>query len=210
MIIMETLDLFQTNMHASFPYDGSRGSAGGGGGGGGRGGVEYGAVRRPDALLPPPGLDQTDLVLHTSLVDDPQVSDDVRNRKTFFLIFLSNKCWPIPGYSRHCLIFSCRIRTSMTGASWMTCHSWKVSKIHCFLFKSFFPSFISISHGFFFLFRFCVWLGSKIQGRCETTSNFHSAIYFIGQEILVCVHVRAFEQQQNPSPQRILHLYRYV
>ncbi|KOX73957.1 hypothetical protein WN51_14035 [Melipona quadrifasciata] len=46
-----------TNMHASFPYDG---------------GVEYGAVRRPDALLPPPGLDQTDLVLHSSLVDDPQ------------------------------------------------------------------------------------------------------------------------------------------
>ncbi|XP_051175508.1 transcription factor AP-2-epsilon isoform X2 [Leptopilina boulardi] len=58
-----------TNMHASFPYDGGRNS--GGGGGGGRG-VEYGAVRRPDALLPPPGLDQTDLVLHTSLVDDPQ------------------------------------------------------------------------------------------------------------------------------------------
>ncbi|XP_043462390.1 transcription factor AP-2-epsilon isoform X2 [Leptopilina heterotoma] len=60
-----------TNMHASFPYDGGRNSGGGGGGGGGRG-VEYGAVRRPDALLPPPGLDQTDLVLHTSLVDDPQ------------------------------------------------------------------------------------------------------------------------------------------
>ncbi|XP_063987146.1 transcription factor AP-2-epsilon isoform X2 [Diachasmimorpha longicaudata] len=60
-----------TNMHASFPYDGSRGSAGGGGGGGGRGVDSYGAVRRPDALLPPPGLDQTDL-LHTSLVDDPQ------------------------------------------------------------------------------------------------------------------------------------------
>ncbi|XP_043462392.1 transcription factor AP-2-epsilon isoform X4 [Leptopilina heterotoma] len=67
-----------TNMHASFPYDGGRNSGGGGGGGGGRG-VEYGAVRRPDALLPPPGLDQTDLVLHTSLVDDPQVSDDNTN-----------------------------------------------------------------------------------------------------------------------------------
>ncbi|XP_063987145.1 transcription factor AP-2-epsilon isoform X1 [Diachasmimorpha longicaudata] len=67
-----------TNMHASFPYDGSRGSAGGGGGGGGRGVDSYGAVRRPDALLPPPGLDQTDL-LHTSLVDDPQVSDDNTN-----------------------------------------------------------------------------------------------------------------------------------
>ncbi|XP_046740158.1 transcription factor AP-2-epsilon isoform X1 [Diprion similis] len=67
-----------TNMHASFPYDGGRGSGGGGGGGGGRG-VEYGGVRRPDALLPPPGLDQTDLVLHTSLVDDPQVSDDNTN-----------------------------------------------------------------------------------------------------------------------------------
>ena len=74
-------------MHASFPYDGSRGSGGGGGGGGGRG-VEYGAVRRPDALLPPPGLDQTDLVLHTSLVDDPQVSDDVRNCKNFFSIYI--------------------------------------------------------------------------------------------------------------------------
>ncbi|XP_076676788.1 transcription factor AP-2 isoform X2 [Andrena cerasifolii] len=65
-----------TNMHASFPYDGGRSSGGGGGGGGGGGsggrGVEYGAVRRPDALLPPPGLDQTDLVLHSSLVDDPQ------------------------------------------------------------------------------------------------------------------------------------------
>ncbi|XP_029663422.1 transcription factor AP-2-epsilon isoform X2 [Formica exsecta] len=72
------------NMHASsFPYDGGRssgggggggggGSGGGGGGGGGGRGVEYGAVRRPDALLPPPGLDQTDLVLHSSLVDDPQ------------------------------------------------------------------------------------------------------------------------------------------
>ena len=73
-------------MHASFPYDGGRNSGGGGGGGGGGGrGVEYG-VRRPDALLPPPGLDQTDLVLHTSLVDDPQVSDDVRNRNTFFII----------------------------------------------------------------------------------------------------------------------------
>lgn len=72
-------------MHASFPYDGGRNTGGGGGGGGGGGrGVEYGAVRRPDALLPPPGLDQTDLVLHTSLVDDPQVSDDVRNRNTFF------------------------------------------------------------------------------------------------------------------------------
>ncbi|EZA56674.1 Transcription factor AP-2-epsilon [Ooceraea biroi] len=47
-------------------------TAGGGGGGGGGRGVEYGAVRRPDALLPPPGLDQTDLVLHSSLVDDPQ------------------------------------------------------------------------------------------------------------------------------------------
>ncbi|XP_015600382.1 transcription factor AP-2-epsilon isoform X2 [Cephus cinctus] len=65
--------LHVTNMHASFPYDGGRSSGGGGGGGGGGGrGVEYGAVRRPDALLPPPGLDQTDLVLHTSLVDDPQ------------------------------------------------------------------------------------------------------------------------------------------
>ncbi|XP_034951204.1 transcription factor AP-2-epsilon isoform X2 [Chelonus insularis] len=59
-----------TNMHTSFPYDGSRGSAGAGATGGR--GVEYGAVRRPDALLPPPGLDQTDLVLHSSLVDDPQ------------------------------------------------------------------------------------------------------------------------------------------
>ncbi|XP_076676786.1 transcription factor AP-2 isoform X1 [Andrena cerasifolii] len=72
-----------TNMHASFPYDGGRSSGGGGGGGGGGGsggrGVEYGAVRRPDALLPPPGLDQTDLVLHSSLVDDPQVSDDNTN-----------------------------------------------------------------------------------------------------------------------------------
>ncbi|XP_011313901.1 transcription factor AP-2-epsilon isoform X1 [Fopius arisanus] len=67
-----------SNMHAAFPYDGSRGSAGGGGGGGGRGVDSYGAVRRPDALLPPPGLDQTDL-LHTSLVDDPQVSDDNTN-----------------------------------------------------------------------------------------------------------------------------------
>ncbi|XP_033211164.1 transcription factor AP-2-epsilon isoform X1 [Belonocnema kinseyi] len=67
-----------TNMHASFPYDGGRNSGGGGGGGGGGRGVEYG-VRRPDALLPPPGLDQTDLVLHTSLVDDPQVSDDNTN-----------------------------------------------------------------------------------------------------------------------------------
>lgn len=65
----------QTNMHASFPYDNGRNSSGGGGGSGGSGrGVEYGSVRRPDALLPPPGLDQTDLVLHTSLVDDPQVS----------------------------------------------------------------------------------------------------------------------------------------
>ncbi|XP_074100817.1 transcription factor AP-2 isoform X2 [Cotesia typhae] len=58
-----------TNMHASFPYDGSRGSAGAGVTGGR--GVEYG-VRRPDALLPPHGLDQTDLVLNSSLVDDPQ------------------------------------------------------------------------------------------------------------------------------------------
>lgn len=80
-------------MHASFPYDGGRSSGGGGGGGGGSGGgggggrgVEYGAVRRPDALLPPPGLDQTDLVLHSSLVDDPQVSDDVRNHNTFSLL----------------------------------------------------------------------------------------------------------------------------
>ncbi|KAK0091536.1 hypothetical protein PV326_003067 [Microctonus aethiopoides] len=56
-------------MHASFPYDGSRGGTGGAGGRS----VEYGAVRRPDALLPPPGLDQTDLVLHSSLVDDPQL-----------------------------------------------------------------------------------------------------------------------------------------
>lgn len=77
-------------MHASFPYDGSRASAGGGGGGGGRGVDSYGAVRRPDALLPPPGLDQTDLVLHTSLVDDPQVSDDVRNRK-LSIFFLHSK-----------------------------------------------------------------------------------------------------------------------
>lgn len=77
--------MFQTNMHASFPYDGSRGGTGGAGGRS----VEYGAVRRPDALLPPPGLDQTDLVLHSSLVDDPQVSDDVRNRtKYLYLIFL--------------------------------------------------------------------------------------------------------------------------
>ena len=58
-------------MHASFPYDSGRN----GGGGNGNRGVEYGSVRRPDALLPPPGLDQTDLVLHTSLVDDPQVSN---------------------------------------------------------------------------------------------------------------------------------------
>ncbi|XP_008553742.1 transcription factor AP-2-epsilon isoform X3 [Microplitis mediator] len=65
-----------TNMHASFPYDGSRGSAGAGVTGGR--GVEYG-VRRPDALLPPHGLDQTDLVLNSSLVDDPQVSDDNTN-----------------------------------------------------------------------------------------------------------------------------------
>ncbi|KAH0535557.1 hypothetical protein KQX54_017156 [Cotesia glomerata] len=63
-------------MHASFPYDGSRGSAGAGVTGGR--GVEYG-VRRPDALLPPHGLDQTDLVLNSSLVDDPQVSDDNTN-----------------------------------------------------------------------------------------------------------------------------------
>lgn len=78
-------------MHASFPYDSGRNSGGGGGGGGsgGRGGVDYGTgVRRPDALLPPPSLDQTDLVLHTSLVDDPQVSDDVRNRNfDKFLVF---------------------------------------------------------------------------------------------------------------------------
>ncbi|XP_023290449.1 transcription factor AP-2-epsilon isoform X2 [Orussus abietinus] len=72
--------LHVTNMHASFPYDGGRNSGGGGGGGGGGGrGVEYGALRRPDALLPTPGLDQTDLGLHTSLVDDPQVSDDNTN-----------------------------------------------------------------------------------------------------------------------------------
>jgi hypothetical protein len=64
-------------MHASFPYDGGRNSGGGGGassGGSSGRGIDYGAVRRPDALLPTPGLDQTDLVLHTSLVDDPQVS----------------------------------------------------------------------------------------------------------------------------------------
>lgn len=75
--------VFQTNMHASFPYDAGRNGGGGGGGGGNGRGVEYGTVRRPDALLPPPGLDQTDLVLHTSLVDDPQVSDDVRNQVLF-------------------------------------------------------------------------------------------------------------------------------
>lgn len=75
-------------MHASFPYDGSRGSAGAGVTGGR--GVEYG-VRRPDALLPPHGLDQTDLVLNSSLVDDPQVSDDVRNRNAhFFLLIILN------------------------------------------------------------------------------------------------------------------------
>ncbi|KAK0177275.1 hypothetical protein PV328_001344 [Microctonus aethiopoides] len=64
----DTEGIHVTNMHASFPYDGSRGGTGGAGGRS----VEYGAVRRPDALLPPPGLDQTDLVLHSSLVDDPQ------------------------------------------------------------------------------------------------------------------------------------------
>lgn len=84
-------------MHASFPYDGGRSSGGGSGGGGGGRGVEYGAVRRPDALLPPPGLDQTDLVLHTSLVDDPQVSDDVR---------LLPSCTRIRARARACVIFS--------------------------------------------------------------------------------------------------------
>ncbi|XP_011495977.1 PREDICTED: transcription factor AP-2-epsilon isoform X1 [Ceratosolen solmsi marchali] len=69
----DTDSIHVTNMHASFPYDTGRNGNGGGGGGGSSGrGVEYGAVRRPDALLPTPGLEQTDLVLHTSLIDDPQ------------------------------------------------------------------------------------------------------------------------------------------
>lgn len=94
-------------MHASFPYDGGRSSGGGGGGGGGGAGggggggrgVEYGAVRRPDALLPPPGLDQTDLVLHSSLVDDPQVSDDVRNRNIFSLLSSLDASLPTTTFS---------------------------------------------------------------------------------------------------------------
>lgn len=67
---------FQSNMHASFPYESSRGR-------------EYG--RRPEVLVP--GLDQDGLVLHSALasVEDQQVRCSNKNlkKKWSYLLFVN-------------------------------------------------------------------------------------------------------------------------